>query len=98
MPGPILRNAVVNYFGTPDATEGSVNEPRERQEHGMRFNEKWIYRHPVRDPADAAERTIYWRRYDYVGSMIRPTPDADWRPDDGLQQALAAADRKPGRL
>ena len=56
MPGPILRNVVVRYFGTPDLAEGSVNEPRERDEHGLHFNEKWLYRHPLRDPAGAAER------------------------------------------
>jgi hypothetical protein len=88
MPGPILRNRVVRYFGTPDVAEGSVNEPRERDEHGMHFNEKWTYRHPSRDPAGAAERTIYWRRYDYVGSMIRKTKDGEWQTDDSLPQGL----------
>ena len=90
MPGPILRNAVVKYFGTPDQTEGSVNEPREREEHGMRFNEKWTYRRPLRDPASAVDRIIYWHRYDYVGSMIRTSPDGAWQMDD-LQRALASA-------
>jgi hypothetical protein len=84
MPGPIHRNAVVKYFGTPNVTEGSVNEPREREEHGMGFNEKWIYHRPLRDPAGAAERVIYWHRYDYVGSMIRKASNADWKRDDSL--------------
>jgi len=88
MPGPIFRNLVVKYFGTPDRTEGTVNEPREREEHGMRFNEKWTYAHPRRDPADAVERVVYWRRYDYVGSMIRTTPDGEWRKDDNLPAVL----------
>lgn len=86
----IDRNHVVSHFGTPDVTEGSVNEPREREEHGFRFNEKWIYLHPLRDPAGAAERVIYWRRYDYVGSMIRPARDAPWVPDPDLPARLAA--------
>jgi hypothetical protein len=90
MPGPILRNAVVKYFGTPDQTEGSVNEPRERDEHGLRFNEKWTYRRPLRDPAGAVDRIIYWHRYDYVGSMIRTRPDGGWQMDD-LSRALASA-------
>jgi len=88
MPGAILRNAVVKYFGQPDATEGSVNEPRERTEHGCRFNERWTYRQPPRDPADAMERIIYWHRYDYVGSVIRTTPDGDWQLDERLPAAL----------
>ena len=88
MPGPILRNQVVQCLGTPDVTEGTVNEPREREEHGMRFNERWIYRHPRRDPADAVERLVYWHRYDYVGSMIRRTADDEWQRDDALVQIL----------
>lgn len=90
MPGPIQRNTVVKYFGTPDHTEGSVNEPRERDEHGLRFNEKWIYKHPLHDPADADERVIYWRRYDYVGSYIRRTRDGEWAADNELPAHLAA--------
>ena len=88
MPGSIQRNAVVKFFGQPDHTEGSVNEPREREEHGFHFNEKWRYSHPAHDPADAAERIIYWHRYDYVGSVIRKTKDGEWMQDDGLPQAL----------
>ena len=88
MPGPIHRNVVVKFFGQPHATEGSVNEPREREEHGLKFNEKWTYKQPPRDPGEAAERVIYWRRYDYVGSVMRKTKDAEWVRDDGLPQAL----------
>jgi len=88
MPGPIHRNVVVKFFGQPHATEGSVNEPREREEHGWKFNEKWIYRQPPRDPGEAVERVIYWRRYDYVGSVMRKTTDGDWVRDDGLPKAL----------
>ncbi len=91
MPGPILRNAVVKCFGTPNQTEGSVNEPREREEYGMEFNEKWTYRGPRRDPAGAVERTIYWHRYDYVGSVIRKTKGGEWEKDDTLPQVLGRA-------
>ena len=91
MPGAIHRNAVVKYFGTPNVTEGSVNEPREREEHGLRFNEKWIYRHPLRDPAGAAERIIYWRRYDYVGSLVRTTSEGELEGDDRLPEILDPA-------
>jgi len=90
MPGPILRNTVVKYFGTPNQTEGNLNEPREREEHGLQFNEKWTYSAPRRDPAGAAERAVYWRRYDYVGSVIRKGKDSEWQKDDSLPQALGS--------
>ncbi len=88
MPGPILRNAVVKYFGTPSETEGTVNNPREQEEHGMEFNERWLYRGPRNDPAGAVERIIYWRRYDYVGSAIRKSKGGEWEKDDSLPQVL----------
>jgi len=90
MPGAIPRNLVVKQFGTPDVTEGSVNEPRLREEHGFRFNEKWLYRRPPNDPAGAVERAIYWQRYDYVGSAVRKTKDGDWENDD-----LPARQKRP---
>lgn len=66
----IVRNEVVQCFGTPDVTIGSVNEPRELEEHGLRCNEKWVYRLP-RPTADApSERHVYWFRYDFVGSYL----------------------------
>ena len=89
MPGPILRNDVVRYFGQPNRTEGSVNEPREQEEHGWTFNEKWTYRQPPRDPAGAVERVIYWRRYDFVGSAIRKSADAEWQTDEGILEAIS---------
>jgi hypothetical protein len=88
MPGPIQRNSVVRFFGQPDATEGSVNEPRIREENGMHFNEKWTYRHPVNDPAGAVERVVYWQRYDYVGSTIRTAGDGAWQRDERLPEVL----------
>lgn len=89
MPGPIQRNVVVQHFGTPDITEGSVNEPREREENGFKFNERWHYKHPRRDPAGAAERLILWRRYDYVGSLIRKSHGGEWQRDETLSNALS---------
>ena len=88
MPGPISRNSVVRYFGQPYSTEGSVNEPRLREEHAFRFNEKWVYERPPNDPAGAVERAIYWQRYDYVGSAIRTSPDGNWQIDDRLPEFL----------
>ena len=89
MPGSIHRNLVVKFFGQPDLTEGSVNEPRERLEHGIRFNEKWTYTHPRHDPAAAVERIVYWRRYDFLGSMFRTSAGGDWHQDDALPEVLA---------
>lgn len=91
MASPIRRNDIVRVFGTPDVTEGSVNEPREREENGMRFNERWYYKRPRNDPARAYERVIYWHRYDYVGSCIRRTPDGPWEPDPSLPERVRAA-------
>ncbi|MFQ5666870.1 MAG: hypothetical protein ACE5I7_10615 [Candidatus Binatia bacterium] len=90
MPGAVCRNAIVQFFGQPDLTEGSVNDPRERNEHGMQFNERWTYRHPLRDPAGAVERIIYWHRYDYVGSVIQRQTDGPWEKDETLPGVLAA--------
>ena len=39
---PKRRRATLGDTG--QVTIGSVNEPRESEEHGHRFNEKWIYR------------------------------------------------------
>ena len=46
----VTRNLIVQRLGTPDVTVGSVNEPREREEHGLRFNEKWVYRRGRGEP------------------------------------------------
>lgn len=54
-----------NLWGLPDASEGSVNDPRTSEEHGVRFNEKWIYALP-----DGAKRLVYWHRYDCRGLLI----------------------------
>ena len=58
-----------HLWGLPAASEGSVNDPRTSEEHGVRFNEKWIYLLP-----DGAKRLVYWHRYDCCGLLIE---DAD---------------------
>src|SRR5208282_978095 len=73
------RNAIVAILGTPDRTEGSLDDPREREEDGVRFNEKWIYTHLHRDPAGAAMRTVYWMRYDFRGTAVRNSDTEAWR-------------------
>ena len=77
----IVRNEVVQCFGTPDVTIGSVNEPRELEEHGHPFNEKWIYI-LERLTADApVERHVYWLRYDFVASYL-VGPRGNVTPED----------------
>jgi hypothetical protein len=66
----IVRNMVVQCWGTPNTTVGSVNEPREMEEHGHRFNEKWVYRLSPTTPDQPSERIIYLRRYDFVGACV----------------------------
>ena len=83
-PHAIVRNLAVQRWGTPDATVGSVNEPREMEEHGIRFNEKWVYRRPRDDPRRPRERLLYWHRYAFVacfvvegdGRLVREDPEA----------------------
>jgi hypothetical protein len=89
------RNAIVAILGTPDRTEGSLDDPREREEDGVRFNEKWIYTHLRRDPAGAAMRTVYWMRYDFCGTVVRNGDGEHWRADATLVEAAAKRD---GRL
>lgn len=85
----IKRNQVVQRWGTPQITVGSVNEPRTMEEHGLRFNEKWIYRCGD-DPNEPRERTIYWHRYDFVASYV-VTDDGQVRCEDAAA-LLAACD------
>ena len=41
---PMTRREVWRRLGAPTDQEGSVNDPRTREEYGVRWNEKWIYR------------------------------------------------------
>ncbi len=84
----VLRNEVVQCFGTPTVTIGSVNEPRELEEHGRRINEKWIYRLPRPTPDAPVERHVHWLRYDFVGSYL-VAADGSASPED-LASCLAA--------
>jgi hypothetical protein len=64
-------------WGAPDAWEGNVNDPRTREEHGIRFNEKWVYFLP-----DGSRRLVYWHRYACRG-VLRETPDGSVAPESG---------------
>jgi hypothetical protein len=41
-----------------------VNDPRTREEHGVTWNEKWIY---LGEDGRSVERVVLWNRYDLVG-------------------------------
>ncbi|HEX4208978.1 MAG TPA: hypothetical protein VHY56_01185, partial [Candidatus Binataceae bacterium] len=91
----ITRNQVVELFGTPDHTTGSLNSPIELDDLGIHFNEKWTYDDLDADPAGVRMRTIYWHRYDFRGTRIRTSEAEEWHDDARLAEALAAL---PDRL
>ncbi len=62
------HSAARERWGHPDVCEGSVNDPRERSEHGISFNEKWTY-----FCADGTRRLVYWYRYDCRGVLLEAT-------------------------
>jgi hypothetical protein len=65
------------HFGAPSDQEGSVNDPRTREDHGVSWNEKWIYRsHDGR----SIERVVLWNRYDLAG-VFRIDPDGSAEPE-----------------
>ena len=92
----VRRNMIVRRWGTPQRTVGSLNEAREREEHGVRFNEKWIYSAPRNEPSRPQKRIIYWLRYDFVasfllerdGQMVREDPRALFGDDTRSRQYL----------
>ena len=57
--------AVRERFGLPTEQIGNVNDPRTREEHGVRWNEKWVWLLP-----DGARRLVYWHRYDFRGAVV----------------------------
>ena len=65
-PVSVDRGRVWQILGAPTDQEGSVNDPRTRQEHGVKWNEKWIYRG---DDGESVERVVLWNRYDLVGAF-----------------------------
>jgi len=71
------RGRVWQLLGAPTDQEGSVNDPRTRSEHGVRFNEKWIYRG---EDGESVERVVLWNRYDLAGAF-RLKPDGTAEPE-----------------
>jgi hypothetical protein len=58
------RGEVWRRLGAPTDQLGSVNEPRTREEHGVTWNEKWVY---LGEGGRAVQRVVLWHRYDLVG-------------------------------
>jgi hypothetical protein len=94
MTGPVTRNSVVSLLGTPHAVEGSLNDPVEREEFGIRYNEKWTYEDLGKDPAGFPHRVIYWHRYDFIATMARASDNEEWRPDTKLIEAARAVNAR----
>ncbi len=78
MSGPAVdQGRVARLLGSPTDQVGSVNDPRTREEHGVVWNEKWIYLDPQSgDP----ERVVLWHRYDLQG-VFTVMPDGSWVPE-----------------
>ncbi len=58
------RGAVWKMLGAPTDQIGSVNDPRTSEEHGQRWNEKWVY---LDEASGQVERIVLWNRYDLLG-------------------------------
>jgi hypothetical protein len=75
-PAKRTRREVWKLLGAPTDQVGSVNDPRTQAEHGVRWNEKWIYR-------DGREvvRVVLWNRYDLLGVFrVKPDGSAEHEP------------------
>jgi hypothetical protein len=71
----IDRSALWKRFGSPTEQFGSVNDPRTREECGVKWNEKWLYRDPE---GDGNDRLVLWDRYDLLGVFtIKPDGSAE---------------------
>ena len=65
------RGEVWARLGPPAEQQGSVNDPRTREEHGVKWNEKWIY---LGEDGKSVQRVVLWNRYDLMG-IFRVRPD-----------------------
>ena len=71
------RSKVWKLLGAPTDQVGSVNDPRTREEQGVKWNEKWIYR---AERGLEIERVVLWNRYDFLGAF-RVKPDGTLEPE-----------------
>ena len=95
---PVTRNSVVSLLGTPHAAEGSLNDPVEREEFNIHYNEKWTYEDLGNDPAGVPNRVIYWHRYDFVATMVRANDNEEWCPDTKLIEAVSTVNARRGMV
>jgi len=65
------RGDVWERLGPPAEQQGSVNDPRTREEYGVKWNEKWIY---LGEDGKSVQRVVLWNRYDLMG-IFRVRPD-----------------------
>ena len=65
------RGDVWERLGPPAEQQGSVNDPRTREEYGVKWNEKWIY---LGEDGNSVQRVVLWNRYDLMG-IFRVRPD-----------------------
>ena len=70
------RGHVWEELGAPTDQVGSVNDPRTSEEHGVTWNEKWIYR-----SGDTVVRIVLWHRYDFAGAF-RVAEDGSLTPEE----------------
>jgi hypothetical protein len=69
------RGRVWKLLGPPTDQEGSVNDPRTREDFDVKWNEKWIYR---AEDGRSVERVVLWHRYDLAGVfLLRPDGSAE---------------------
>jgi hypothetical protein len=69
------RGRVWKLLGAPNDQVGSANDPRTAEEHGVKWNEKWIYRG---EDGKAVAQVVLWNRYDLVGAFrLRPDGSAE---------------------
>lgn len=71
----LTHSAARELWGLPDEQQGSVNNPRALEEHGVRFNEKWTYY-----LSGGEQRLVYWYRYDCRG-VVRQAADGSSSPE-----------------
>lgn len=70
------RGEVWEHFGAPSDQVGSVNDPRTSEEHGVEWNEKWVYL-----SAGEVVRVVLWNRYDLMGVFqVKPDGSAEREP------------------
>ena len=58
------RGQVAKRFGAPTDQVGSVNDPRTSEDHGVKWNEMWVYEDPE---GQGFDRVVLWNRYDLLG-------------------------------